>query len=60
MIAMGALSFVSQEPLPTCLADKQPLLVELLKKKAADQAAADAAERAAAAAKGGAAKTPAR
>jgi len=60
MIAMGALSFVSQEPLPTCLAAKQPLLVEFLKKKAAATAAAEAAEQAAAAAKGGAPKTPLR
>ncbi|KAJ7078043.1 hypothetical protein B0H15DRAFT_540976 [Mycena belliarum] len=33
--AMKALSFVAQEDLPTCLAEKQPLLVDLLKKKAA-------------------------
>jgi hypothetical protein len=33
--AMKALSFVSQADLPTCLADKQPLLVAFLKKKAA-------------------------
>jgi hypothetical protein len=35
MIAMKALAFITQEDLPTCLAEKQPLLVDLLKKKAA-------------------------
>ncbi|KAJ7925453.1 hypothetical protein B0H13DRAFT_1863105 [Mycena leptocephala] len=33
--AMKALTFITQEDLPTCLAEKQPLLVDLLKKKAA-------------------------
>ncbi|KAJ7751424.1 hypothetical protein B0H16DRAFT_1460328 [Mycena metata] len=35
--AMKALMFVTQEDLPTCLAEKQPLLVDLLKKKAATE-----------------------